>query len=99
MASTQNLSKGSNPDLKKAANSNLNKADALLEKRRVTLDARHKYLIEKAAEVLGEKALAIENSLLVGSKLELVNEFFQENGSKKVVFFWQTGKVSRSTHR
>jgi dynein heavy chain len=89
--SNANLLKGSNFDLKKAvpANPTLNKADMLLEKKRASLDARHRYLIEKAAEVFEEKPLTIENALLAGNKLEQVSEFFSEGGVRKVILVWQ----------
>jgi hypothetical protein len=83
--------KGSNFDLKKnvPVNPTLNKADQLLEKKRSSLDARHRYLIDKAAEVFEEKPATIENALLAGNKLDQVNDFFAEGGAKKVIFVWQ----------
>ena len=92
MDSNQNVTKGSNFDIKKAAQANptLNKADLLLEKKRASLDARHRYLIEKAAEVFEEKPITIENALLAGNKLDQVSEFFVEGGVRKVILVWQT---------
>jgi hypothetical protein len=94
--SHQDHLKGSVFDLKKAAVANPSpaiKTDPLIEKKRASLDARHRYLIEKAAEVFEEKQPVIENALLIGSKLDQLNDFFTEGGSKKVIFLWQSGKV------
>ena len=66
-----------------------NAANNLIEKKRASLDTRHKYFIEKFASFLDEKPAVIENSLLLGNKLELVNEFLADGGPRKVLFFWQ----------
>jgi dynein heavy chain len=60
-----------------------------IEKKRASLDVRHRYLLEKFAVFVDEKPATLENSLLLGNKLDLVNDFFAEGGSKKVLFFWQ----------
>lgn len=62
-----------------------------LEKKRASLDARHRYLIEKFAAFIDEKPATIENSLLAGNKLDILNDFLTEGGSRKVMFFWQSG--------
>jgi dynein heavy chain len=72
-------------------------ANSIIEKKRASLDMRHRYLIEKFAQYIDEKQAVIENSLLLGNKLELVNEFFAEGGPRKVLFFWQ--KVAESLFR
>jgi hypothetical protein len=64
----------------------------VIEKKRALLDTRHKYLLEKFSVFVDEKASVLENSFLLGNKLELVNDFFAENGSKKILFFWQKVK-------
>ena len=64
-----------------------------IEKKRATLDVRHRYLLERFGVFVDEKPAVLENALLVGSKLDLVNDFFAEGGSRKVLFFWQ--KVGR----
>jgi dynein heavy chain len=67
----------------------------IVEKKRASLDVRHRYLLEKFAAYIDEKPAALENSLLLGNKLDIVNEFFAEGGTRKVLFFWQpsSGKV------
>lgn len=67
-------------------------AQSSLEKKRASLDARHRYLLEKFSVLVDEKPATLENSLLVGNKIELINDFFADGGSRKVLFFWQ--KVS-----
>lgn len=72
-------------DLKKKTVAAANAA----EKKRGMLDVRHKYLLEKFAAYLDEKPSVLENSFILGNKLETVNEFFAENGSRKVLMYWQ----------
>lgn len=64
-------------------------ASANLEKRRAMLEPRHTFLLEKFAAVVDEKVSVLENSLLYGNKLEIIADFFAENGPKKLLFFWQ----------
>lgn len=67
----------------------------LVEKKRASLDARHRYLLEKFGAAIDEKPVTLENSLLVGNKLDVVNDFLAEGGSRRCLFFWQpAGKVS-----
>ncbi|KAI9325129.1 dynein heavy chain, N-terminal region 1-domain-containing protein [Obelidium mucronatum] len=61
----------------------------LIEKRRASLDVRHRFLLEKFSAYVDEKPAGLENSLLLGNKLEVLNDFFAENGAKKVLFYWQ----------
>ncbi len=71
-----------------------------IEKKRASLDARHRtpvptlsyltvsgYLLEKFAATYDVKPLELENSLLLGNKLDYMNEFFKENGSRRVFLF------------
>ncbi len=74
-----------------------NAAASSVEKKRATLDARHRYLLEKFSPVCDVKPADLENSLLLGNKLDLVNDFFKEGGSKKVLFYWQPSKVTFRT--
>ncbi|TPX71761.1 hypothetical protein SpCBS45565_g00838 [Spizellomyces sp. 'palustris'] len=70
-----------------------------IEKKRAGLDARHRYLLEKFATFIDEKPATLENSLLQGSKLDYVNDFFAEGGSRRVLFFWQpAGKDETPKH-
>jgi dynein heavy chain len=89
----------SNPNLHEAEGKKkaLAAANALAEKKRASLDARHKHLIEKFAAYVDEKPAVLENSFIQGNKLEIVNEFFAENGSKKVLMFWQAPTKVRMT--
>ncbi|KAJ3055739.1 Dynein heavy chain 5, axonemal [Rhizophlyctis rosea] len=61
----------------------------LVEKKRASLDARHRYLLEKFGAAIDEKPITLENSLLLGTKLDVVNDFFAEGGSRRCLFFWQ----------
>jgi dynein heavy chain len=67
----------------------------LAEKRRASLDTRHKYFLEKFAQLIDEKPAVLENSFILGNKVDIVNEFFAENGSKKVLFYWQSASKVR----
>ncbi|KAG5458988.1 MAG: hypothetical protein BJ554DRAFT_691, partial [Olpidium bornovanus] len=61
-----------------------------VEKKRGTLDVRHRYLLERFAALVDEKPAALENSLLHGNKLDLVNAFFAEDGPRRILFCWQS---------
>ncbi|KAI8902513.1 dynein heavy chain and region D6 of dynein motor-domain-containing protein [Globomyces pollinis-pini] len=82
--SVSNISNTFENDKKKAA-ANQN----AIEKKRGSLDIRHRYLLEKFGSFIEEKPSTLENSLLLGNKMELVNDFFADGGSRKVIFFWQ----------
>lgn len=82
--SLSNLNNNFENDKKKAA-----ATQGAVEKKRASLDVRHRYLIEKFAAFVDEKPATIENSLLLGAKLDLVNDFFVDGGSRKVIMFWQ----------
>jgi dynein heavy chain, axonemal len=64
-----------------------------MEKKRATLDARHRHLLDRFATFADVKLQDLENLFLVGGKVDLVNEFFKEGGTRKVFFFWQPSKV------
>ena len=98
--SNANLHRSSTLDIRKplaatAAAPALNKADMLIEKKRASLDARHKYLLDKAAEFLDEKPASLENSLLQGNKLDQMNDFLAEGGSKRLLLVWQASAKVR----
>ncbi|KAJ3342801.1 Dynein heavy chain 5, axonemal [Gonapodya sp. JEL0774] len=63
--------------------------NATLDKKRASLDARHRYMLEKFAVMVDEKPSTLENHLLYSNKLETLNEFLAENGPRKILFFWQ----------
>ncbi|KAJ3258377.1 Dynein heavy chain 5, axonemal [Boothiomyces macroporosus] len=81
--SAQNLNTFENDKKKAAATQNA------IEKKRASLDIRHRYLLEKFGVFIDEKPSVLENSLLMGNKLDLVNDFFADGGSRKVIFYWQ----------
>ncbi|KAI8831563.1 hypothetical protein BC829DRAFT_494479 [Chytridium lagenaria] len=83
--SNNNLNYAHDNDLKKKGVAGQNQ----MEKKRASLDARHRFLLEKFSQYVDEKPAGLENSLLLGNKLDVVNDFFAEGGSKKVLFFWQ----------
>ncbi|XP_065805228.1 dynein axonemal heavy chain 5 [Labrus bergylta] len=67
-------------------------ARAVKEERRATLDARHKYLINRLVDAgtLGEPE--VEDALLSDDKFTLIDDFFAVNGSRKLIFFYQSLK-------
>ncbi|XP_060921113.1 dynein axonemal heavy chain 5 [Labrus mixtus] len=67
-------------------------ARAVKEERRATLDARHKYLINRLVDAgtLGEPE--VEDALLSDDKFSLIDDFFAANGSRKLIFFYQSLK-------
>jgi dynein heavy chain len=70
-----------------------------IEKKRGSLDIRHRYILEKFASYIDEKppitASVLENSLLLGNKLDILNDFFVEGGAKKVLLFWQKDDLAQ----
>ncbi|KAI9021920.1 dynein heavy chain and region D6 of dynein motor-domain-containing protein [Hyaloraphidium curvatum] len=62
---------------------------SLLEKRRQTLDSRHRFLLAAFAAVVQEREDVLENQLLHGSRLETMNEFFSEEGPQRLFLLWQ----------
>lgn len=64
-----------------------------MEKKRASLDPRHRYILEKFGTFIDEKPATLENSLLLGSKLDILNDFFAEGGCRKVLLFWQKVRV------
>jgi hypothetical protein len=60
-----------------------------LEKRRALLDPRHKYILDKFNTIIPDvKPIELENAFLQSNKLELVNDFLKEGGSRRVVMSW-----------
>ncbi|KNE55648.1 hypothetical protein AMAG_01535 [Allomyces macrogynus ATCC 38327] len=94
--STNNLALGGDEQAKKKAAAAAAQANAI-EKRRANLDARHRALLDKFAELVGEKSATLEASFLLGTKIEVVNEFFREGGIRRVLFFWKKEELSKST--
>jgi hypothetical protein len=71
---------------------------ATVAQKKAMLDARHRYLLEKFQTHLqgtsDAKIHDLENSLLYGVKIETMNEFFREGGSKKIFLYYQPTKVN-----
>jgi dynein heavy chain len=62
---------------------------SLIEKRRQTLDARHKFILSTFAGVAHEREEVLENQLLHGNRLEVLNDFLAEDGSRRLFLLWQ----------
>ncbi|TKS87316.1 Dynein heavy chain 5, axonemal [Collichthys lucidus] len=74
-------------------------ARAMKEERRATLDARHKYLISRLVDAGTLAEPEVEDALISDDKFSLIDDFFVANGSKKLIFFYQTVKQNLpSTH-
>ena len=58
------------------------------------MDARHKFIISTLADAVGLEETQIEDFVLVDEKFSLMDEFFAQNGTRKLMFFYQEGLVS-----
>ncbi|KAI9220476.1 dynein heavy chain and region D6 of dynein motor-domain-containing protein [Blastocladiella britannica] len=85
--STSNLAAGEDMAKKRAAQAT--QLANQLEKRRAQLDVRHRTLLDKFAEYIGEKPAVLEQSVLYGNKIDVMAEFFREGGIKRVMLFWK----------
>ncbi|XP_028288430.1 dynein heavy chain 5, axonemal [Parambassis ranga] len=67
---------------------------AMKEERRATLDARHKYLMTRLADAVALTEAEVEDALISDDKFALIQDFFAANGSKKLIFFYQSSLSS-----
>lgn len=65
-------------------------ARALKEDRRSALDARHKYLISRLSDAVSVTESEVEEALVSDSKFSLIDDFFAVNGSRRLMFFFQS---------
>ncbi|XP_076826623.1 dynein axonemal heavy chain 5 [Brachyhypopomus gauderio] len=65
-------------------------ARALKDERKAMLDSRHTYLIAKIASTLNLGEADVEEALLSDDKFGMIEDFFSSNGSKKLLFYYQT---------
>ncbi|XP_049912492.1 dynein axonemal heavy chain 5 [Epinephelus moara] len=72
-------------------------ARAMKEERRVTLDARHKYLISRLVDARTLVEPEVEDALISDDKFSLIDDFFAANGSKRLIFFYQNVKQHLSS--
>ncbi|XP_032818620.1 dynein axonemal heavy chain 5-like isoform X1 [Petromyzon marinus] len=80
-----------------ALRSMANQTKVTRDERRVQLDGRHKYLISKLADVLGQDEAAVEDAILADERFEQIKDFFVANGSKRLMFFCQESTQPRDT--
>ncbi|CAF0837526.1 unnamed protein product [Adineta steineri] len=59
------------------------------EQKRATLDERHRYLFDIIATRLGIDKSEVEENVLDSNNFQLMDQFFVENGSQYLVFFYQ----------
>ncbi|XP_054862859.1 dynein axonemal heavy chain 5 isoform X2 [Amphiprion ocellaris] len=67
-------------------------ARAMKEERRAALDGRHQYLIGRLVDAGTLQQLEVEDALICDDKFGLIDDFFAANGSKKLIFFYQSVK-------
>ncbi|XP_042366785.1 dynein axonemal heavy chain 5 [Plectropomus leopardus] len=72
-------------------------ARALKEERRAALDARHKYLISRLVDAGTLPEAEAEDAVISDDKFGLIDDFFAANGSKKLIFFYQSVKQNLSS--
>ncbi|XP_062377845.1 dynein axonemal heavy chain 5 [Sardina pilchardus] len=70
-------------------------AKALKDERRASMDSRHKYLMSKMADGLSLGEAEVEEALVSDEKFSLIEEFFADHGSKRLLFFYQAAPASQ----
>ncbi|KAL0969945.1 hypothetical protein UPYG_G00234980 [Umbra pygmaea] len=73
-------------------------AKAAKDQRRAKLDARHKYLVAKLVDCVCVGENEVEEAFISDEKFHLIEDFFAQNGSKKLIFFYQEVKAPMSNH-
>ena len=65
------------------------------EERRMMCDARHQHLFRQISDALGIDSNAVEDFVLGDERFDLIEPFFQADGSRKLIFFYQAVKDFR----
>jgi len=55
----------------------------------MSVDARHKFIFTKVAETFGVEPTFVQEIVQRTGKLPLVTEFFKENSSRRLLFYYQ----------
>ncbi|XP_071801151.1 dynein axonemal heavy chain 5-like isoform X2 [Asterias amurensis] len=64
-------------------------AKANRDERRTGMDARHQFVFGKLAESIGIEIAQVEDFILGDDKFDLIEDFFANNGSRKLMFYYQ----------
>ncbi|NXX43753.1 DYH5 protein, partial [Tricholaema leucomelas] len=59
------------------------------EEKRAQIDERHRYLISRLADGIGLSEQQVEEAIISDDKFQLIEQFFDPNGLKKLLFFYQ----------
>jgi len=65
----------------------------LKEERRVLIDARFKFIIDTLADATNQEYALVEDTLLGEEKFDYIENFFQADGRKLLMFYYQENKV------
>ncbi|KAK3576985.1 hypothetical protein CHS0354_005992 [Potamilus streckersoni] len=61
----------------------------LRDERRMAMDARHAHIFQQMSNALGLEQSAVEEFMIMDERFDLMEEFWKENGMKKLIFFYQ----------
>ncbi|CAH1798803.1 unnamed protein product, partial [Owenia fusiformis] len=73
-------------------------AKATRDDRRSAMDGRHIFLFQKIADSIGIELTQVEDFVLGDEKYELIDDFLEANGSKKLLFYYQADPLKESVH-
>ena len=65
----------------------------LRETQRGRLEQRHRYILTLVSSHLGLEVLAVEDFVIDGDQVDLIDEFLEANGRKAIMFFYQEADV------
>ncbi|XP_034335195.2 dynein axonemal heavy chain 5 isoform X1 [Magallana gigas] len=59
------------------------------EERQMQCDARHQHMFQQLANALNLEVSAVEDFLFGDERFDMIEPFFKENGTRKLIFFYQ----------
>ncbi|XP_023932721.1 dynein heavy chain 5, axonemal [Lingula anatina] len=65
------------------------KAKINKDERRLQMDARYQYLIQRLSDAMGASVTEVEDFILSDDKFGMIENFFDPNGPRKLMFFHQ----------
>ncbi|KAL5021558.1 hypothetical protein ScPMuIL_000713 [Solemya velum] len=65
------------------------------ENKRGHLDGRHYYILVTVADSLGLERSEVEDAILEGNQIEVMDKFLKPNGTKQLMFYYQEPEVER----
>ncbi|XP_064611990.1 dynein axonemal heavy chain 5-like isoform X2 [Liolophura sinensis] len=63
--------------------------------KRASLDERHWYILQTVADCLVMEPAEVEDAILEGRQIEIIDKFLAENGSSQLMFYYQEPEVEK----